>query len=44
MERYETINRLDETDEKEIRELLIGRKVKVEGDNLILDNRLNFRN
>ncbi len=25
-------------DEKEIRELLIGRKVKVDGDNLILDN------
>ncbi len=28
----------DECDEKEIKELLIGRKVKVDGDNLILDN------
>ncbi len=38
MNKYKTINRLDECDEKEIRELLVGRKVKVDGDNLILDN------
>ena len=38
MDKYKTINILDECDEKEIKELLIGRKVKVEGDNLILDN------
>lgn len=38
MDKYKTINRLDECDEKEIKELLIGRKVKVERDNLILDN------
>lgn len=38
MDKYKTIKRLDECDEKEIKELLIGRKVKVEGDNLILDN------
>lgn len=38
MEKYKTIKRLDECDEKEIKELLIGRKVKVDGDNLILDN------
>lgn len=33
MNKYKTINRLDECDEKEIRELLVGRKVKVDGDN-----------
>lgn len=38
MNKYKTINRLDECDEEEIRELLVGRKVKVDGDNLILDN------
>ena len=38
VDKYKTIKRLDECDEKEIKELLIGRKVKVEGDNLILDN------
>lgn len=38
MNKYKTINRLDECDEKEIRELLVGRKVKVDGENLILDN------
>lgn len=38
MQEYETIKTLDEYDEKEIKELLIGRKVKVDGDNLILDN------
>ena len=38
MDKYKTIKRLDECDEKEIKELLIGRKVKVEGDKLILDN------
>ena len=38
MDKYKIIKRLDECDEKEIKELLIGRKVKVEGDNLILDN------
>ena len=38
MDKYEIIQRLDECDEKEIKELLIGRKVKVEGTNLILDN------
>lgn len=38
MNKYKTINRLDECDEEEIRELLVGRKVKVDEDNLILDN------
>ena len=38
MDKYKTINILDECDEKKIKELLIGRKVKVERDNLILDN------
>lgn len=38
MDKYKTIKRLEECDEKEIKELLIGRKVKVDGDNLILDN------
>ena len=38
MNKYKTINRLDECDEEEIRELLVGRKVKVDGNNLILDN------
>lgn len=38
MGKYKTIKRLDECDEEEIKELLIGRKVKVDGDNLILDN------
>lgn len=38
MDKYKTIKRLDECDEKEIKELLIGRKVKVDGDNLVLDN------
>lgn len=38
MNKYKTINRLDECDEEKIRELLVGRKVKVDGDNLILDN------
>lgn len=38
MKEYKTIQHLDECDEKEIKELLIGRKVKVKGDNLILDN------
>lgn len=38
MDKYEIINRLDECDEKDIKKLLIGRKVKVDGDNLILDN------
>lgn len=38
VDKYKTIKRLNECDEKEIKELLIGRKVKVEGDNLILDN------
>ena len=38
MNKYTTINSLDECDEEEIRKLLMGRKVKVEGDNLILDN------
>ena len=38
MVEYEILKRLDECDEKEIKELLIGRKVKVDGDNLILDN------
>lgn len=32
------LTRLREDDENEIAELLIGRKVKVEGNNLILDN------
>ena len=36
--RYEEIKRLDECDEKEIKELLVGRKVKVNEDTLILDN------
>ena len=36
----EEIKRLQEYDEDEIREILIGRKVKVDGDNLILDNGL----
>lgn len=45
MEEYKIIKRLDECDEKEIKELLIGRKVKVVGDNgqsatLELDNGL----
>lgn len=38
MDKFEIIQRLDECDEKEIEKLLIGRKVKVEGDSLILDN------
>lgn len=39
MDKYEIINRLDECDEKEIEQLLIGRKVKVDDKgNLILDN------
>ena len=38
MDKYKTIKRLDECDEEEIKALLIGRKVKVDGDNLILDN------
>lgn len=38
MSNYKTIISLDECDEEEIRKLLIGRKVKVEGDNLVLDN------
>ena len=40
MEEYKTIKILDECDEAEIKELLIGRKVKVDIDNdrLILDN------
>lgn len=38
MKEYKTIKSLDECDEEKIKELLIGRKVKVEGDNLILDN------
>lgn len=38
MEDYEIIDRLDEYQEEEIKELLLGRKVKVEDDNLILDN------
>lgn len=33
-----TIKHLAEYEEEEITKLLIGRKVKVEGDNLILDN------
>jgi hypothetical protein len=37
---YKEIKRLDECDEEEIKNLLIGRKVKVGGDNLILDNGL----
>ena len=37
-ENYKEIKRLQEYDEKELKDLLIGRKVKVEGDNLILDN------
>lgn len=45
MDEYKQIARLDECDEKEIKELLIGRKVKVIGDNgqqatLELDNGL----
>ena len=45
MEEYKIIKRLDECDEKEIKELLIGRKVKVVGDKgqsatLELDNGL----
>lgn len=35
---YRDYIELDECDEKEITKLLIGRKVKVDGDNLILDN------
>ena len=38
MDNYKIIKRLDECDEEEIKQLLIGRKVKVDGDNLILDN------
>lgn len=37
---YKEIKRLDECDEEEIKHFLIGRKVKVDGDNLILDNGL----
>ena len=45
MEEYKIIKRLDECDEKEIKELLIGRKVKVVVDDgqsatLELDNGL----
>lgn len=38
VEKYEFVKNLNEYNEKEIKELLIGRKVKVDGDDLILDN------
>lgn len=38
MYKFEDYMELDECDEEEIKKLLIGRKVKVDGNNLILDN------
>ena len=38
MYKFEDYMELDECDEEKIKELLIGRKVKVDGNNLILDN------
>lgn len=35
---YRDYIEFDQDDEKQIKELLIGRKVKVDGDKLILDN------